>query len=336
MKEFIEKISSGRHLTREESADALSRIMEGTQSEAHIAGLLIALKVKGEHPDELRGFAEVMRKNARPVRVEDPDAIDMCGTGGDGTSSFNISTVASFVVAGTGVTVAKHGNRSVSSSCGSADLLTALGARVDLPPEQVEAMINSIGIGFLFAPVFHPAMKHAARVRSELGVRTIFNMLGPLTNPAGVRRQIVGAFSPRAARMIAEVFAALGATRVAVVHSESGFDEVMLDGRTVVHEVRDGQLESTYDIAHDNFGLPSRGREACNSGSLDENVRIANDVLSGNRSPRRDVVVANAALGLYVAAKASTLEEGVAMAQESIDSGRARNKLAQFIERSAA
>ena len=209
MKEFLAKISRREALSEEESGVAMATIMDGQATDAQIAGLLMALKVKGEQEQELLGFVEVMRERCLGVRIDDPDAIDMCGTGGDGSGTFNISTVASFVVAGAGVTVAKHGNRSMSSACGSADVLKALGVNIEFPAERAGACINKVGIGFLFAPLFHPAMKYAARARSELGVKTLFNLLGPMTNPAGVRRQLVGAFSPQAAQKMAGVFSHL-------------------------------------------------------------------------------------------------------------------------------
>src|SRR5258706_5316568 len=206
MREFILKLNECHDLTREEASAAMRTIMDGQASDAQIAGFLMALRLKGEKPDELLGFVEVMRERSIRIALDDGDAIDMCGTGGDGTGTFNISTVASFVVAGAGVTVAKHGNRSISSACGSADVLRALGVNIDLAPERAGDCINSVGIGFLFAPLFHPAMKHAAKARAELGVKTLFNILGPMTNPAGVRRQLVGAFSEGAAQMMAGGF----------------------------------------------------------------------------------------------------------------------------------
>lgn len=336
MKELLAKIGTGNHLSRDESKQAMEEIMEGRVTDSLIASLLMGLKVKGEHPEELLGFAEVMRARAIRVRIEDEDAIDMCGTGGDGRSSFNISTVASFVVAGAGVTVAKHGNRSVSSLCGSADLLAGMGANVDPGTDRVVEIINNVGIGFLFAPQFHPAMKHAAKARADLGVRTLFNLLGPLSNPASVQRQVVGAFSDHAAEMLADVFSSLGATRIAVVHSASGFDEVMLDGTTTVREVNAGGASLRYEVHASSFGLETTPVDACAGGSVGDNVRIALEILNGEASPGRNVVIANAALGLYVAGKVATLPDGTELAKESIDSGRAMAKLRTFIHESNA
>ncbi|HEX9006002.1 MAG TPA: anthranilate phosphoribosyltransferase, partial [Bacteroidota bacterium] len=236
IKAHMEKVLSGEHLSTDEAAAALETIMTGEATDVQIAGLLVALRANGESVDELVGFARTMRLHAVRVRLEDPDAIDMCGTGGDGRGTFNISTVASFVAAGAGVTVAKHGNRSVSSRSGSADVLAALGVNISLPPERVEACINEVGIGFLFAPLFHPAMKHAGKARAELATRTIFNMLGPLTNPAGVRRQLIGAYSARVAGQLACALQRLGALKACVVHSEDGMDEISAAAGTRMFE----------------------------------------------------------------------------------------------------
>jgi anthranilate phosphoribosyltransferase len=255
VKQFIQKISERQHLTREEAADAMRYIKEGQATEAQISAFLMALKMKGEQPDEILGFVRVMREKSVKVKLDDAGAIDMCGTGGDNLGTFNISTVASFVVAGAGVTVAKHGNRSISSSCGSADVLKALGVSLDLTPGRTEQCINTIGIGFLFAPLFHPAMKHAAKPRSELGVKTCFNMLGPMTNPAGVKRQLVGAFSERAAQTIAAVYSQLDAVKVLVVHSHDGLDEVSLEATTTVYDVNNEVANGKYNIEPGSFGL---------------------------------------------------------------------------------
>lgn len=327
MKDFIQKLSERHDLTREEAATAMRIIMEGQATDTQIAGFLIALKLKGEHPNELLGFVEVMREKAVKVTINDPDAVDLCGTGGDGAGTFNISTVASFVVAGAGVTVAKHGNRSISSSCGSADVLRALGVNIDLVPEKVEACINTIGIGFLFAPLFHPAMKYAAKVRSELGVKTAFNLLGPMTNPAGVKRQLVGAFSQDAARKMASVFTELGSVRVLLVHAHDGLDEVSLDGLTTVFEVNRHLSESKFNVESQIFGLPVVRRDDLRGGSAETNAEITMQILEGKKTPHRDIVLANAAFGLLVAGRARTAREGVLMATESIDSRNALTKL---------
>jgi anthranilate phosphoribosyltransferase len=332
MKLFIQKLCNREHLTREEARDVMRNIMEGNATDAQIASLLIALKFNGERPDEIIGFVEVMLEKAIRIHVEDPEAIDMCGTGGDGTGTFNISTAASFVVAGAGVTVAKHGNRSISSSCGSADVLKALGANIELPPDKVAFSINNIGIGFLFAPMFHPAMKHAARTRSELGVKTCFNILGPMTNPAGVKRQLVGAFSDEAAISLAAGFSQLGSKKVCIVHSSDGLDEVSLGASTRVYEVTCSSTMDTYNVEPASFDLSTVGQSEILGGTAEKNASILLNILQGNTGPHRDTVLANAAFGLYVSGKAKTVQDGIALAGESIDSGSALRKLNQLIE----
>jgi anthranilate phosphoribosyltransferase len=266
------------------------------------------------------------------VTIDDPDAIDVCGTGGDGAGTFNISTVAAFVVAGAGVTVAKHGNRSISSSCGSADVLRALGINIELSPQKAAESINTIGIGFLFAPLFHPAMKRAAKPRAELGVKTAFNLLGPMTNPAGVRRQLVGAFSREAAMKMAAVFSCLSSKKVYVVTSHDGLDEVSPDAATLVCEV-ERTTTTQYELAAAEFGFPSNGGvKSIKGGSANLNASITTSVLEGVRNSHRNYVIANAALGLMAAGKAKSISEGVLLAEESIDSGRALEKLNRLRE----
>lgn len=301
--------------------------MEGNATDAQIGALLVALKLNGEQTDELAGFVDVMREKAVRVSLDDDNAIDMCGTGGDGAGTFNISTAAALVVAGAGITVAKHGNRSISSRCGSADVLKALGINIEFSPDRVEACINEVGIGFLFAPLFHPAMKHSARARLDLGMKTCFNMLGPLTNPAGVRRQVVGAFSENAAEKIASVFQLFAPARVVVLHSSDGLDEVSLDGTTTLFEVSSANQPTRRILDASEFGLQRVARDAIRGGSAEQNAAIILDLLSGKRSPHRDIVIANAAMGLIVAELAASIAEGVAVATASIDSGKAMAKL---------
>ena len=331
MKTHIEKCLAGKHLTTDEAANALGTIMTGNATESQIAGLMVALRAKGETVDEVVGFARTMREHAVKIEIDDPDAVDMCGTGGDGLGTFNISTVASFVVAGAGVTVAKHGNRSVSSQSGSADVLTALGVNVQCPAERVRDCINHIGIGFLFAPMFHPAMKYAAKPRAELGVRSFFNVLGPLTNPAGVRRQLVGVYRAEAAPIVANALQKLGAKRACIVHSADGMDEVTLSGDTAVFEVNSGERMTEYRLQPSSFGYRQYGIDSVRGGDKNANAAITLDVLRGGKGPARDVVVANAALGIYVSGKASSVAEGKKLAEESIDSGKAMEKLDQLI-----
>ncbi len=332
MKEYIEKCLAGSHLTADEAASALDRIMTGQATDVQIAGLVIALRAKGESIDEIVGFARTMRAHAIRIVVEDPDAIDMCGTGGDGKGTFNISTVASFVAAGAGVTVAKHGNRSVSSRSGSADLLAALGVNIQIQPDRVQKCVNSVGIGFLFAPLFHPAMKFAGKARGELGLRTIFNILGPMTNPGFVRRQLVGTFSKEVASRLAAVLQRLDAQKALVVHGADGMDEISIAADTTGYEADAGRSIVERSIGPPDFGLAKGSASDMSGGSADENAQIARLVLGGEQSRARDVVIANAAAGIYVSGKASSLAEGAAKASESIDSGNALRSLSRLIE----
>ncbi len=332
MKPFLEKCLARQDLTVDEAAAALDLIMTNQATESQIAGLLIALRAKGETVDEIVGFARTMREHAHRITIADREAIDMCGTGGDGLGTFNISTVATIVVAGAGVTVAKHGNRSVSSRSGSADLLGALGVNLQIPPERVRDCVDTVGVGFLFAPLFHPAMKFAGKPRAELAVRTIFNLLGPLTNPAGVGRQVVGTFSVDVASRLAEALRKLGATKAAVLSSDDGMDEVSTAAGTTIFEVDESGRVSRRHVTVRDFGLPPGPADAARGGSVEENAAIARSVLSGDRSPARDLVIANAALGLVVGGKAQDAREGAALAAESIDAGRASARLKQLID----
>jgi anthranilate phosphoribosyltransferase len=332
MKTHIEKCLSGNHLTVEEASSALGTIMTGQATDSQIAGLLVALRAKGETVDELVGFARTMREHAMKMAIDDPDAVDVCGTGGDGLGTFNISTVASFVVAGAGITVAKHGNRSISSQSGSADVLSALGVNVQCSADVVQACINRIGIGFLFAPLFHPAMKYVGRARTELGVRSIFNMLGPLTNPAGVKRQLIGVYQRDVTCKLAGALQMLGVERACVVHSDDGMDEVTLSCGTAVHEVNKNEKPREYHLQPKDFELPHYTLDDVRGGDKKDNAAITLDILRGKKGPARDVVLANATLGIYVSGKAKTLSDGKQMAEESIDSGNAMEKLRQLIK----
>jgi anthranilate phosphoribosyltransferase len=332
MKAYIEKCLAGGDLTVEEASQALELIMTNAATESEIAGLLVALRAKGETEDELVGFVRTMRKHAVRIAAEDPEAIDMCGTGGDGLGTFNISTVAAIVAVGAGVTVAKHGNRSVSSRSGSADVLAALGVNVQMRPERVEACLNTVGIGFLFAPTFHPAMKFAARPRKDLGIRTIFNLVGPMTNPAGVRRQVVGTYHQDVAGKIAGALRKMEAKKAYVVHGADGMDEVSLAVETHVHEVSGNETLQQYPIEAKHFGLRRPSPGATKGGAPEENAAIAVSILAGEPVPGRDVVIANAAMGIHVAGKAADFREAALMAGESIDSGRARIVLKRLVE----
>jgi anthranilate phosphoribosyltransferase len=303
-------------------------ILRGEAGHAQMAGFLVALRMKGETVDELVGFARAMREMAAPVDCGsggDP-LLDTCGTGGDGASTFNISTIAAFVAAGAGVRVAKHGNRSISSRCGSADLLEALGIAVTLPPAESARAIREIGIGFFFAPNAHTAMKHAQPVRVALGMRTAFNLLGPLTNPAIADAQLAGAPSAHAAGLIAHALGALGLRRGFVVHGSDGLDEITTTGDTLVFSIRDGQVEELTWTPED-FGAPRAAPEALKGGDAAANAEIARAVLSGGQGPRRDIVLVNAAAALVAAGNAADLKEGVQRAAHSIDSGAAAGKV---------
>ncbi len=326
MKEFIAKVIEGQHLTAAEAERAMDVIMGGGATDAQIAAFLTALRMKGETAEEITGCARAMRTRATRIPHSQPLVVDTCGTGGDGTGTFNISTTAAFVVAGAGLPVAKHGNRSVSSRAGSADVLEALGVNLDLTPEQVGRCLDEVGIAFLFAPKLHLSMKYAAGPRREMGVRTIFNVLGPLTNPAGAQAQVVGVYDARLVPVVAGALAALGTRRSLVVHGEGGVDEVSLAGPTLVAEAGPEGVR-TYTVCPEDLGLERAPLEAIAGGDPAENAAIALAVLRGERGPRRDVVLANAAAALVAGGRAPDLRAGVAVAAEAIDSGRALARL---------
>jgi anthranilate phosphoribosyltransferase len=322
---FLHRVAAGAHLTSEEAHQAMSALLEGSSSESVIAGFLVALKMKGETAAELAGFARAMRE--RMIVVEaDPDVVDTCGTGGDGSNTFNISTVAAFVMAGAGARVAKHGNRSLSSQTGSADVLEALGVRVAMTGEEAARAIREIGIGFLFAPHLHPAMKYAQPARRALKLRTVFNLLGPLANPARASRQLIGAPTPEAARLMAEALAELGAAHAFVVHGHDGLDEISIGGPTEVWRISAGSVEKQLWTPSD-FGVARSPLESLRGGGPACNAAIAREILAGEPGPRRDVVLVNAAAGLVAAGVAPDLRAGMQMAAQSIDSGSALEKL---------
>jgi len=325
MREAIAKVAGGDALTMEEAATVMEEIARGSATPAQIGAFAVAMRMKGETPAEVAGLAKVMRRWALPVQVAG-EVIDTCGTGGDGLSTFNISTVAAFVACGAGARVAKHGNRAYTSSCGSADLLEALGVAIDLGPNQVARCVDEVGIGFMFAPLFHPAMKNAAGPRKEIGLRTVFNILGPLTNPAGASRQLLGVASAPLAPLMGEVLGLLGCRRAMVVHGDDGLDEISLSGPTHVWEVSDGSFRC-YDLCPEALGFRRHPLDALRGGSAQENAAIAVSILEGEAGPRRDAVLINAAAALYTAGRASTIEEGIGLARASIDSGAAMAKL---------
>ncbi len=327
----IHKVIEHQDLTREEAFTAMDTIMSGDATDAQIGAFLIALRMKGEKSQEIAGFAESMRgKASKVVSTHDTPAIDIVGTGGDGKHTINVSTISAFIAAGAGVPVAKHGNRSVSSKCGAADVLMALGVQIDLNPEQMSACLNEVGIAFLFAPKLHGAMKYAIGPRRQIGVRTVFNILGPITNPAGVQRQLIGVYDKSLTRLLAEVLQQLGAEHIMLVHSEDGMDEISIAAKTHAAELKNGEIKE-YEIDASDFGL-SASTESITGGEAEENAAIARSILQGEKGTKRDIIIANAAAGLYVAGKASNLSEAAKIAAESIDSGAAMKKLEAMCE----
>lgn len=323
----LERVVGREHLSTEEASAAMETILTGRASPAQIAAFLVALRMKGETVEELVGFARAMRRMAEPIAVDtgDEPLLDTCGTGGDGAGTFNISTLAALVVAGAGVRVAKHGNRSISSQCGSADLLEAMGIPVAISAEQAARAIREIGIGFLFAPVMHTAMKHAQPVRVDLKMRTVFNLLGPLTNPAGATAQLAGAPSRHAAELIAGALAALGLERGFVVHGSDGLDEITTTGPTLVFEIRHGRVERR-NVTPADFGVATVSAEELRGGDRLRNLAIARAVLAGCPGPQREIVLVNASAGLVAAGLAASFRDGLQLAAASIDSGAARAK----------
>jgi anthranilate phosphoribosyltransferase len=332
VQEAIGKLVERIDLTEAEAEEAMKCIMSGAATQAQIGSFLTALRMKGETVEEITAFARVMREFATRISPKVDDLlVDTCGTGGDRIKTFNISTAAMFVAAGAGVCIAKHGNRSVTSKAGSADVVEALGVRIDLPPEEVERCIESVGIGFMFAPRFHAAMKHAIGPRREMGIRTVFNILGPLTNPACAQAQVMGVYDIGLTEKLAQVLGKLGCERAMVVHGVEGLDEISTLGGTQISELSDGKVR-TYTIFPEEFGLDRADPETIAGKELGENVRMMLSVLKGERGPRRDIVLLNAAAAIVVGGKADGLHEGISIAGKSIDSGRAYEKLVQLVE----
>jgi len=328
IKEAINLLVEGRDLSQEEMGEAMRDIMEGRAGDAQIASFLTALRIKGETIEEITAAAKVMREKA--IKIKAPEyTVDTCGTGGDMAHTFNISTVSALIVSACGVPVAKHGNRSVSSRCGSADVLEALGVRIDLPPEKVEECLTATGFGFLFAPLFHPAMKYAMAPRSQMGIRTIFNILGPLTNPAQAKRQVLGVFSDELTGPIAEVLGNLGAIHAFVVHGEDGLDEITITDRTKISELKNGRV-NTYYIAPEDIGLQRAKKEDLLGGSAEENAKIVLDILNGKKGPRRDIVLINTAVALMAGDMVRSFSDAIQKASDVIDSGRALRKLEEI------
>lgn len=330
MKYIIDKVIRQEDLTEEEMMEVMNLIMTGEATSSQIGGFLVALRMKGETVDEIIGSAKVMKEKALKVRVEKTYAIDTCGTGGDGANTFNVSTAVAFVAAAAGVTVIKHGNRSVSSKCGSADVLEKLGVNINLTAIEVKESVEKINIGFMYAPNFHGAMKYAVAPRRELGIRTIFNILGPLTNPADVKGQVLGVFDPSLTQVMAEALKGLGVDRAMVVHGLDGLDEITITMETKVTELKDNIL-SNYILDPRNFGFPIATMEELEGGTPEENAEIILNILRGERGGKRNMVLMNAGAAIYVGKQAKSLEEGIEKAKEVIDMGLALEKLNEFI-----
>ena len=330
---LLEKLMRHEDLTTEEAADAMREVMEGRATPASLAALLSALVMKGERPSEVVGFARTMRDHAVKLAAPAGDVFDTCGTGGDRSGTFNISSAAALVVAACGVKVAKHGNRSVSSRCGSADVFEQLGVNISAPAPVVERSLHEANIAFFFAPTFHPSMKHAAQTRRELGVRTAFNLLGPLTNPAGAQRQIVGVPRPELADLVARALLMLGADRAWVVHGVDGIDEISTTGYTRVLECRDGTVHAFY-VHPAEFGIPKASPVDLQGGDAAQNASIVHDVLDGQRGAARDVVLLNAGAALFVAGAVSSVRDGIGMAASAVDRGAAKTTLESMVRSS--
>ena len=329
IKEAISKLVNGHSLTMDEASTVMNEIMEGTATPAQFGAFVTALRCKGETVDEIAGFARTMRAKALRVNLSEP-VVDTCGTGGDGHGTFNISTTAAFVVAACGLKVAKHGNRAMSSQCGSADVLEALGVKIDLNPEIVQKCLETVGIGFMMAPVFHPAMKYAAVPRKEVGIRTVFNILGPLTNPAGARAQVLGVPEKSMTEKMATVLKMLGCQHALVVHGEDGLDEITITGKTFVSELKKGSIKN-YDVTPEEFGLPRAKPDSLKGGTTKDNAELLRSILSGKKGPQRDIVLMNAAAALLAGDKVTTLGQGITLAEQAIDNGKALQKVEELI-----
>jgi anthranilate phosphoribosyltransferase len=333
IKEALAALAEHRDLTRNEMRDVMGEVMSGAATDAQIGGFLMALRLKGETIEEIAAAAEVMRGLARPVPVGGEYLVDLVGTGGDGANLFNVSTASTFVVAASGARVAKHGNRSVSSTSGSSDVLESLGAPLDLTPGEVARAIDEVGVGFMFAPAFHSAMRHAVGPRRELGLRTLFNVLGPLTNPAGVKRQVVGVFDAALCEPLAHALHALGSVHAMVVHGHGGLDEISLSGPTRVAELREGKVVS-YDISPADVGLTAQSLEGLSVSSAAESAALIRSALGGRAGGEKaaDMIALNAGATIYVSGIAGTLEDGVVLAEDLIATGQAGEKLRGFVD----
>lgn len=331
IKEAIETVVNSRSLTFKEAAAVMEEIMSGEATPAQFAAFITALRIKGETVDEIAGLASIMQAKATPVQLT-PPVVDTCGTGGDGLCSFNISTTAAFIVAGAGLKVAKHGNRAMSSHCGSADVLEALGVRIELGAEAVAQCLEIVGIGFMFAPVFHPAMKYATAPRREIGIRTVFNILGPLTNPAKAKFQVIGVPSKELGERIAFVLHRLGTEHSLVVHGVDGMDEISISRKSLVWDVNQHRVLPPYEVSPDDFGFMKASMTQIKGGTARQNAKILRGILSGEVGARRNIVIMNAAAALVAGNQASDLKEGASIAEQTLDSGKALAKLDELIK----
>jgi len=329
IQQILNRLTEGEHLEEDTARSVMLSMMNGEATGAQIAGLLIALKMKGETVDEISGFVRAMREKSAPFKGGN-GLVDTCGTGGDGSGSFNISTAAAVVAAAAGVPVAKHGNRSVSSRCGSADVLRELGVNLDLTPQQVQECLEGIGLAFLYAPLFHASMKYAGGPRREMGVRTVFNILGPMSNPAGVKRQLIGTFNPAVAGTMAQVLRNTGSEHIILVHSEDGLDEISIAAPTKICELKDGEIRH-YRSRPEDFGMRTR-KAALVGGDPATNAGLLNRIFEGGQTPHTDVTALNAGTAIYVGGRAESIRQGVEMALEVLRSGAAKKKLAELID----
>ncbi len=332
IRDILHKLSEKEDLTSDEMYDVLTEIVDGNVTDAQIGAFIMGTKMKGETVEEIEGAGRLFRERATKVVVSNPEElVDTCGTGGDKSGTFNVSTVTAFVLAGAGVRVAKHGNRSVSSKCGSADFLEQAGAKIDLPADKVAMMIEEIGIGFMFAPLFHPAMKRVIGPRREVGIRSIFNLVGPLSNPAGAKRQIMGVFSDKLVDKLAHVLNRLGIIKAFVVHGKDGVDEISISNATLIGEVEKGEVK-LYEFVPEELGIERKNLQQVCINSPEESFRMGFSVLEGEEGPHRDIVLLNATFGILASGKTDDRKIALEMAKESIDSGSAKRKLEEFIE----
>ena len=330
IRDAITTLTGGSSLTQTSATEVMGEIMSGDATEAQIGAFLTALRMKGETPEEIAGMATTMRKKALSVETG-VDLVDTCGTGGDGSYSFNVSTAAAVVVASANIYVAKHGNRAASGTCGSADLLEALGVKIDLAPEGVKKCIETVGIGFMFAPIFHPAMKHVAKPRKEMGIRTVFNILGPLTNPAGAKKQMIGIADRSQGELLARVLVLLGSEHAMIVHGEDGLDEITISGKTSVWEIKNKEIH-TYEIDSRELGVKTNSIDGIKGESISDNVTMFRSVMDGQQGPCMDIVTINAGAALYVAGATSSIKDGQTIAENCIKNGKARAKISQLVE----